>query len=122
MKKNISESEYITEFKDLCEDCDRYTNSINVKKHNRARTKLDKLFSSIKDNSVFVANVYKVLLHDTDGVVRYRAADHCLCANVYTDEAIAVLKNLSENAELLNTRVGAAMFLFILENPPEQYE
>lgn len=122
MKDIMSELEYIRKFKELCEDCDRYTNSINVKKHNRAQTKLDNMFSSVEDDPEFMSNVYKVLLHDTDGVVRHYSADHCLHAKLYTDEAIAVLEDLSENAELLMTRVGAGMLLFVLQNPPEKYE
>lgn len=122
MKDNMSEMEFISKFKELCKDCDRYTNRTNVKIHNKAIAKLDKMDESVRDNPQLTKKVYYELLHDEDEVVRRVAATHCLHEGIYIDEAIDILEYLSENAELPITRISAGMQLFIRENPPEKFE
>ncbi len=122
MKENLSEKEYIEKYKEICSHCDRYTNQINVKIHNRAVAKLDKMNESIKDNLQFAKKVYYELLHDEDEVVRRMGADDCLHAGVFVDEAIAVLKELSDNAEKIMTKVAASGTLFMWEYSPEVFK
>lgn len=122
MKENLSEKEYIEKYKEICSHCDRYANQINVKIHNRAVAKLDKMNESIKDNLQFAKKVYYELLNDEDEIVRRVAATYCLHDGIHIDEAIDILTYLSDNAKNVVTRVAASGTLFMWEYSPEVFK
>lgn len=87
--------DYKNKYLELCQNINLGFSKEDVRKHNNAMEKLEKLLSVVRekeDNSFLLE-----LLENDDIKVRSLVASHCLRLGIYTKKAKKILKEVSKN-------------------------
>ena len=91
-----------------------YSNILEVKKHNAASKKLDKLKNEMKQN--VSEDILYMLLNYEDDRVKVNAASLCLQMNVLVDQAVLTLKNIIDFSDNTTICFSAKMLLKSVNN------
>lgn len=122
LKTNNYVKEYIMLCSQMCKMPEDYTKE-NVKRHNIAMRKLNKLKESIHIDNELTENVYRILLECEDAYVQQTAATDCLQLNIYVDDSVEILKKISRCGDKMSA-MGAKRTLLIWEgklNPRDPF-
>jgi len=105
----MTNEEYIEEFIQLTSYKIDYSSKKDIRKNNRDAKKLIKMRNIIKNNREMFMEVYCFLLKSDNKKVQVSAAVDCLNSDVYIEEALEILNEVSQevNSDELDERLTA---------------
>jgi hypothetical protein len=111
MKRNLSLQEVVKLHIKSDEIIDYATINGDYKTNNKEFKKRDKLFQIVSEDIDLAKEVYSHLLAHSCITTKISSASECLKLNIYTDESIKILEELSKRTDIGVRRTNAEMVL-----------
>jgi len=102
------------EYVELCLKLDEADRATNIRKHNQTMRSLIKLIEYLDENKEESAFLVELLMHENI-YVRGNAAAHCYNHGINSEEALAVMKEVFENAPSGDLRAGMGFKLGVID-------
>jgi len=99
---------------ELCLKLDEADRATNTRKYNQAMRALNKLSGYLDENKADATFLVELLIHENYSVRGYAAA-RCFNMDINSKQALAVMKEVLENAPSGNLRVGMSIKLGIID-------